>query len=208
VRVAIIPARGGSRRIPGKNIREFHGRTIIAYSIDAAKASGLFERIVVTSDDPKIRAVARQCGAEAIEREMKYAFDEVGTQDVVADALVELEIDAGEPLKIDHVCCIYATAPLLTAEDLKRGYGEMLTLPFGMSYALVDGWYYWGPAKAFGRVPIEVATAVRMDVGDRWIDINTEEDWRRAERMYIATLSIEDRAKLVAKALVDGAKRP
>jgi CMP-N-acetylneuraminic acid synthetase len=182
VNVAIIPARGGSRRIPGKNIREFHGRPIIAYSIDAAKASGLFERIVVTSDDPKIRAVARRCGAEAIEREMKYAFDEVGTQDVVADALLELEIDAGEPLKIDHVCCIYATAPLLTGEDLRRGYLDLIAT--GMVYALVDGWFYWGRPDSFGRIPIDISTAVKGDVGGRWIDINTHEDWQRAERMY------------------------
>lgn len=182
--IAVIPARGGSRRIPRKNIREFHGRPIIAYSIDAAKASGLFERIVVTSDDPKTRIIARQCGAEAIEREMKYAQDDVGTQEVVRDALVELEIAAGKPLALDHVCCIYATAPLLRASDLKNGYIEVMTS--GMNYALTEGWFYWGRPGDFGVVPIDISTAVRIDVGERWIDINTPEDWSRAEKMYAA----------------------
>lgn len=183
--VAIVPARGQSQRIPGKNIRDFMGRPIIAYSIDAALNSNLFDRIVVTSDDQQILKVARQCGAEAIEREMKMCFDDVGTQEVVADALVDLEVAAElaklVPPKIDYVCCIYATAPMLKAMDLHTGFEAMRMTN---EYAWVDGWFYWGKPEWFGYRPLE---GLRMSIPqDRWIDINTEKDWQRAEEMYAA----------------------
>lgn len=179
MRVAIIPARGGSRRISGKNIRLFHGKPIIAYSIAAAKDSGLFDHIVVTSDDPKMRRVAVQCGAVAIQREMTMSFDDVGTQDVTADALVELEATMGLR-DLAEVCCIYATAPMMTAADLKRGYEHMQRAD---EYAYVHGWYYWGKADWFGDVPLTRGVELDRPEG-RWIDINDESDWLRAESMY------------------------
>lgn len=182
--VAIIPARGGSKRIPRKNIRPFHGKPIIAYSIEAAKASGLFDRIVVSTDDTEIADVAIAHGAGLLPRPPELADDETGTQEVTRHALEWLTEQWRHAGKVPgpFACCIYATAPLLTADDLKRGYAYFVTS--GMSYALVDGWFYWGHAGAFGTVPIDIGTAVRCDVGERWIDINTEDDFLKAERMY------------------------
>lgn len=178
--VAIIPAKGRSTRVPGKNIREFHGRPIIAYSIEAARNSGLFEQVVVSSDDHKVRKIARQCGAVAVDRDMRYTFDDIGTQEVVYDALLEMEVAGlGEP---GYVCCIYATAPMLTASDLQRGYAAMMEAG---RYAYIHGWYYWGRADWFGDLPLSYGEELPRPEA-RWIDINTEEDWQRAEQMYAA----------------------
>lgn len=118
--VAIIPARGGSRRIPRKNIRPFAGRPIIAYSIAAARECGLFDRVIVSTDDDEIAAVARNCGAETpFVRPAAWSDDHTGTDAVVAHALRWLA-EQGAPA--DVACCIYATAPFITPEDLRRGY--------------------------------------------------------------------------------------
>lgn len=181
MRVAIIPARGGSRRIPKKNIREFHGRPIIAYSIAAARESELFDHVIVSSDDPKTRKIARQCGAMAIDRESKLSFDDVGTQEVAADALNQMEVELGI-CGVEYMCCIYATAPMLTAHDLRIGHQAMLETE---SYAYIHGWYYWGKADWFDDVPLEDGVELHKPA-DRWIDINTMSDWQRAEEMYAA----------------------
>jgi len=115
--VALIPARGGSKRIPGKNIRPFLGRPMIGWSIAAARASDLFDRIVVTTDDPAIAEVARAEGAEVpFLRDPALADDHAGVTEVVQDGIRRLGL-AGA----DMVCLIYATAPLLRAEDLRSG---------------------------------------------------------------------------------------
>lgn len=181
--VAIIPARGGSVRIPRKNIRLFHGKPIIAYSIEAAKASGLFQHVMVSTDDEEIAQVALDHGAGVVWRGAEMAEESVGTQEVTRHAIRHY------PNLVDYACCIYATAPLLTSDDLKRGYVDFITS--GMDYALVDGWFYWGRADAFGKTPIDITTAVRCDVGGRWIDINTEDDWERAEEMYAGLNLVE-----------------
>lgn len=181
MRVAIIPARGQSRRIPRKNIRMFHGKPIIAYSIEAAKASGLFERIVVTSDDPQIRSIALLCGAEAIEREMKYAQDDVGTQEVTRVALEQVEIARGE--RFEYACCIYATVPMLSENDLHSGLACMFLRG---DYAYVPGWFYWGRAEWFAEQRPLGDSLPWGDLDGRYIDINTEEDFKRAEKMYAA----------------------
>lgn len=122
--VAIIPARGGSKRIPRKNIRPFVGRPIIAYSIAAARECGLFDRIVVSTDDDEIAAVAREYGAETpFIRPPELSDGHTGTDAVVAHALRWLA-EHGTPA--DSVCCIYATAPFLTPEDLRRGYAALI----------------------------------------------------------------------------------
>lgn len=116
--VAIIPARGGSKRIPRKNLRPFCGQPIISWSIRAAKSSGLFERIIVSTDDPEIAGTAIRLGAEVpFERPAELANDHAGTLPVVRHAVDSL-VHAGFP--VTHTCCIYATAPFLRAEDLKR----------------------------------------------------------------------------------------
>ena len=122
--VAVIPARGRSKRIPRKNIRLFAGKPIIAYAIAAARQCGLFDRIVVSTDDAEIAAVARDCGAETpFVRPPDLADDHTGTDAVVAHALNWLE-EHGQAVEL--ACCIYATAPLIQAADLRRAYQTLV----------------------------------------------------------------------------------
>jgi N-acylneuraminate cytidylyltransferase len=117
--IAIIPARGGSKRIPGKNIKDFCGKPIIAWSIEAAKASGLFEHVLVSTDDAEIAKVALAWGAEVpFVRPAEIANDYTGTTEVIAHA-TQWALDQGWPLSA--VCCIYATAPFIQIGDLKQG---------------------------------------------------------------------------------------
>lgn len=119
MRLAVIPARGGSKRIPRKNIKLFGGQPMIGWSIAAAKESGLFDRIIVSTDDPEISAVARQLGAESpFTRPANLADDHTGTTPVIAHAIA-WQNDNGD--KVDEVCCIYATAPFIMVDDLQRG---------------------------------------------------------------------------------------
>ena len=123
--IAIIPARGGSKRIPRKNIREFCGKPIIGHSIEAARESGLFERVVVSTDDPQIAEVARDFGAETpFLRDATLAGDRTPTVPVVGDAVRRLE-EAGFP-RPDAVCCLMATSPLLSAEILRAAHDELM----------------------------------------------------------------------------------
>jgi pseudaminic acid cytidylyltransferase len=169
--VAIIPARGGSRRVPRKNVRDFHGRPIIAYSIEAAKASGLFERVIVSTDDKEIAEVSRFFGAAVFPRE--WDNGDRGTQEVTAEVLRW----TGD---VDRACCIYATAPMLLPGDLCMGLASLREHP----YAYVPGLYYWGRTDAFlSGVPLSEGVEVQFPAG-RYIDINTPEDFEKAERMY------------------------
>lgn len=117
--IAVIPARGGSKRIPRKNIKLFHGKPIIAYSIKCALQSGCFDRVIVSTDDHEIADVARQYGAEVpFMRPAELADDYTGTLDVIAHAIESLDdLDIEDTL----VCCIYPTAPLLEPQDLRHG---------------------------------------------------------------------------------------
>jgi pseudaminic acid cytidylyltransferase len=115
-RLAIIPARGGSRRIPRKNIRDFGGAPVIHWSISAALACGLFDQVVVSTDDEEIAAVARASGAQTpFMRPVALADDFTPTRQVVNHAIEACEGVWG---RFDQVCCIYATAPLIEAHDL------------------------------------------------------------------------------------------
>jgi len=115
--IAIIPARGGSKRIPRKNIKEFCGKLMIAYSIEAAKKSGCFERIIVSTDDIEIASVAKQYGAEVpFIRPDDISDDYATTLDVIAHAITELNLP-----KNTNVCCIYATAPLISSLKISEG---------------------------------------------------------------------------------------
>ena len=121
MKIAVIPARGGSKRIPRKNIKLFGGVPMIAHSIAVARKSGLFDGIVVSTDDEEIAAVARTYGAEVpFMRPAALSDDFAGTTEVVAHATQWL-LDAGMS-SMDAVCCIYATAPFIRAEDLARGW--------------------------------------------------------------------------------------
>jgi pseudaminic acid cytidylyltransferase len=117
--VAVIPARGGSKRIPRKNIRPFAGKPIIGYSIESAIRSGLFDRVVVSTDDSEISDVAREFGAEVpFTRPLTLADDHTGTTEVIAHAV---EWFSGRGVPISAVCCIYPTAPFIQSEDLSEG---------------------------------------------------------------------------------------
>ena len=116
--VAIITARGGSKRIPHKNIKEFCGKPILAYSIEAALASGVFDRVMVSTDDEEIAEVASKYGAEVpFLRSEKTANDYATTKDVLEEVLAEYE-KRGE--HFDTLCCIYPTAPFITPDRLSE----------------------------------------------------------------------------------------
>ena len=121
--IAIIPARGGSKRIPRKNIKEFYGKPLIAYSIQAAFESKLFDKIIVTTDDKEIANVAKKYGADVpFLRPDELSDDFTGTGDVVQHALAWLKSE-GETF--DYACTIYATAPLLQSKYLVQGYNAL-----------------------------------------------------------------------------------
>lgn len=122
-KIAVIPARGGSKRIPLKNIKEFNGSPLISYSIKAALESKLFDKVVVSTDDEKIASVAKSFGAEVpFLRDKSLADDFTGTFAVVKDAYQKLKNSFSS---LDTVCCIYATAPLLKAKHLQEAYNLM-----------------------------------------------------------------------------------
>src|SRR5438270_12846523 len=121
--VAIITARGGSRRIPRKNIRPFLGRPIIAYSIEAALGSGLFDEVMVSTDDDEIAAVAEEHGAAVpFRRSAAMSDDHATTADVLQEVLGEY---GGRGRSFDHACCIYPTAPFVTAERLRVAFARL-----------------------------------------------------------------------------------
>lgn len=122
--LCVIPARGGSKRIPRKNIREFCGKPMIAWSIEAAIKSELFEHIIVSTDDDEIAAVATSQGAEVpFRRPDNLADDHTTTRPVVNHAIREAEQRYGQQ---DHVCCIYPTAPFIQIADLQRGFEQLI----------------------------------------------------------------------------------
>ncbi len=224
--ICVIPARGGSKRIPHKNIRHFRGKPIIAYSIAAARDSGCFDRIIVSTEDPEIRETANTFGAETpFERPAELSDDFAGTGDVMAHAVAWAR-DAG--LDIAYACCVYATAPLLMPEFLRESY-DLIRADPALEYCFsateysapiqralkcrTDGraemfdpeqfvarsqdlepayhdaaQFYWGTADAwltdsriFLRAPL-IYPLPRSHVED----IDTPEDWRRAELMHQA----------------------
>lgn len=116
--IAIITARGGSKRIPYKNIKEFCGRPIIEYSINAALDSKVFDIVMVSTDDEKIAQIARNAGAEVpFMRNEKTANDYATTADVICEVLDEYKKRGSE---FKYACCIYPTAPFITAEKLEK----------------------------------------------------------------------------------------
>jgi N-acylneuraminate cytidylyltransferase len=226
-RIAVIPARGGSKRIPHKNIRPFHGRPMLAWPIAAATASGLFDRIVVSTDDPEIAEVARACGAETpFLRPAELADDHGGVAPVVRHAIQELGASLGAT--IDFACLIYPTAPTLRPEFLREGF-EVLAARPDKAYALsvtsfpapiqrglritadrtleamhpehrltrsqdLEPAYHdaaqfcWGRTQAWlSETPIFSEASLPV-VLPRWLvqDVDTPEDWRRAELMFAA----------------------
>lgn len=136
MRIAVIPARGGSKRIPRKNIKPFCGMPMIAWSIEAAKSSGLFGRIIVSTDDAEIAEVAKQWGAEVpFMRPEALSNDHAGTTPVVAHA-TQWALDQG--FDVSAVCCIYATAPFVQTDDLNRGWEALNSGDWDYAFTVTD----------------------------------------------------------------------
>jgi len=219
--IAIIPARGGSKRIPRKNIKLFRGKPIIQYSIEAAKDSGLFQRIIVSTDDSEIATIANLCGAETpFIRPQELANDYADTISVMAHA-VKSCISMG--LEFDIACCIYPCAPFIRVEDLSNSLLAMKDVdaefcfplthyqspiqralkldgvgrvsPFypefqatrtqDLSPAYYDaGQFYWGKTEAWlSGKPIHSNGFAYLIPSWRVVDIDTADDWDRAEMM-------------------------
>lgn len=220
MRVAIIPARGGSKRIPRKNIKDFCGKPMIAWSIEVAIASGCFDKIIVSTDDQEIGNIALQWGADVpFTRPSQLSDDYTSTIPVIRHAVQWLEANES---KVDYACCIYATAPFISAKDLQAGWelinGSQHDYVFSVtSYAfpiqraiqiteqgrvamfnpehfmtrsqdLEEAWhdagqFYWGTAEAWcdqRAIFGESSIAVKLP-RYRVQDIDTSEDWKRAE---------------------------
>jgi N-acylneuraminate cytidylyltransferase len=145
MKIAIIPARGGSKRIPKKNIKEFSGRPIIAWSIEAAKMCKMFDRIIVSTDDYEIAAIAKQLGADVpFMRPKHLADDYTGTSAVVKDVIQNIHKN-GE--HVSYVCCIYATAPFISSKYLIKAYQDLINQ--NKSYAFSVTTYSFPVERSF-----------------------------------------------------------
>ena len=148
--VAIITARGGSKRIPRKNIKEFNGRPIIAYSIKAALDSGIFDEVMVSTDDREIAEVAKENGATIpFIRSANTSDDFASTADVIREVLEKYK---EQGIEFEYACCIYPTAPFVTGEKLLKAYGALIetgadswvpvtkfSFPIWRSFKMIDG---------------------------------------------------------------------
>lgn len=221
--VLMIPARGGSKRLPRKNVRLFHGKPMIAWSIKAALASGVATRVVVSTDDDEIAGIAEAYGAEVpFRRPAELADDHATTLDVIVHALEALAAQGVSP---ERFCCLYATAPFVRPSDLRESLASWSGSPFEYCFSAttydypvqralrrtadggVDmlwpqyrdsrsqdleetlhdaGQFYWGLSSAFlARRPV-LSPAAMPFLLPRWRvqDIDTPEDWQRAESMF------------------------
>ena len=223
--IAIIPARGGSKRITKKNIKNFCGKPIISYSIQAAIKTVLFDKIVVSTDSHEIAEIAVKYGAEVpFIRPKELADDFVGTDEVIIHAL-NWFIEHGENVR--YVCCIYATAPFIKPEYIKKGYESLIkekatsavsvttySYPIYRSLILDErgrlrmqwpeyiktrsqdlpvvyhdaGQFYWADVKKYLSEKKLYSNDAIPVIIPRYLvqDIDTEEDWQRAELMYKA----------------------
>ena len=220
--IAIIPARGGSKRIPRKNIKDFYGKPLIAYTIEVALASKLFDKVMVTTDDEEIASIAKQYGAEVpFLRPKELSDDFIGTQDVIDHAVKYVE-ENGE--KYEYVCTIYATAPLLQEKYLIDGFEKLknsdainafsaTSMPFpiqrtfkvntngrcemftpehfmsrsqDLEEAYQDaGQFYWTKLDKKSEKIMFADDSIPIILPRHLVqDIDTLEDWQRAEIMY------------------------
>jgi pseudaminic acid cytidylyltransferase len=136
MKVAIIPARGGSKRIPRKNIKEFFGKPIIAWSIEAALKSNCFDRVIVSTDDQEIANIAKEYGAEIpFIRPSELSDDYSGTIPVIKQAIQWLIENSQEPCL---VCCLYATAPFVSPDDIERGLEQLKNTNSSYSFTVTS----------------------------------------------------------------------
>lgn len=224
MKIAVIPARGGSKRIPRKNILAFGGKPMIAWSIEAALQSGCFEQVIVSTDDDEIKSVALEYGASVpFKRPAELSNDYVGTVPVIQHAAEWLVQNKVRPT---HICCLYATAPFVTAEDLRKGAEILIQADADCSYAFSvtsyafpiqralrltqtgrigmvypehyetrsqdleeayhdAGQFYWGTTEAWLEAkPLFTSDSLPVQLPRHRVqDIDTLEDWQRAEWM-------------------------
>jgi len=223
MRLCVIPARGGSKRIPRKNIKEFNGQPIIAYSIKVAIASKCFDKVIVSTDDSEISEVAKSFGAEVpFLRPKELSDDYAGTIPVIKHAIEWFDNQDKPP---SEVCCIYATAPFLQVDAIRNAYKQMrhenadycfsltsFAFPIQRAFKLTmgkrinmfypdlyekrsqdldkayhdAGQFYWGKAEAFKLQRPLFSSAASPYILPRHLvqDIDTKEDWKRAELMF------------------------
>ena len=221
--ICVIPARGGSKRIPRKNIKLFNDKPIISYSIEAAIKTNCFSQVIVSTNDDEISEVAIKYGAQVpFVRPKELSNDYIGTIPVIKHAIEWMEKDN---IIFENVCCLYATAPFISPQIISKSYQQLkesksdycfsvTTFPYPIQRSIklikdkkvkmfypkyLDtrsqdleeayhdaGQFYWGTAKAFkDEIPIfsEAASAFILP---RYLvqDIDTMEDWIRAEAMH------------------------
>ena len=222
--IAVIPARGGSKRILRKNIKLFGGKPMIAYAINAAKQSGLFDHVVVSTDDEEIATIAQELGAEIpFIRVGDLANDHTATVPVISHAIKVCEAMGWN---IDYVCCIYPAVPFIEMNDLQGALKQIETggadycfpitkMPSAIQRALKinnDGFlspfypgfeltrtqdlesayydagqFYWGKKDAWLTKPQIHSCGMGFIIPSwRVVDIDTPEDWERAELLALA----------------------
>lgn len=224
--IAVIPARGGSKRIPRKNIRPFFGKPMIAWSIAAARESGCFDRVIVSTDDDEIAEVAMAFGAEVpFRRPAELSDDHATTVPVIAHAVRWQQAHAA----VERACCIYATAPFVRAEDIRAGLELLETGGCSYVFSVTSyafpiqralrlgadghvgmfqpehsatrsqdleeayhdaGQFYWGGATTWlAQTPIFDTAAAGLRLPRKRVqDIDSVEDWERAEIIFQALL--------------------
>lgn len=224
MKIAVIPARGGSKRIPRKNIRDFAGKPMIAHAIDAALASGMFEHVVVSTDDQEIAEIARARGAELpFMRPAELADDHTPTVPVIAHA-VQVCSELG--WQVDYACCIYPGVPFIEIDDLRCAFSLLAKTGAAYSFPITEfpsaiqralrrlpdgrivpmqpeyeltrtqdlepayhdvGQFYWGSAQSWYSCPRIHSSGAGLPIPNwRVVDIDTPEDWARAEFLFKA----------------------
>ena len=223
MRLCVIPARGGSKRIPRKNIKFFFGQSMIGYSIKAAIASECFDKVIVSTDDQEIAEVAKSFGAEVpFMRPDELANDYTTTIPVIKHAIEWFDDQGQSP---SEVCCLYATAPFIQEDSIRRAYKKMkqeradycftvTSFAFPIQRAIKitvenriemfypehfetrsqdleesyhdAGQFYWGKAEAFKQQKPLFSKSATPYILPRHLvqDVDTPEDWKRAELMY------------------------
>lgn len=224
MKIAVIPARGGSKRIPRKNIKDFCGKPMIAHAISAAKQSGLFEHVIVSTDDEEIARIAAEWGAETpFVRSPELADDHTPTVPVIAHAITACQALGWE---VDFACCIYPGVPFIQIDDLKRALELLQTSQAAYSFPITEfpsaiqralrrlpngqmqplypeneltrtqdlepafhdaGQFYWGKPDAWLTNNKIHRSGVGLPIPNwRVVDIDTPDDWERAEILYTA----------------------
>ena len=225
MRLCVIPARGGSKRIPRKNIKSFCGQVMIGYSIKAALDSQCFDQVIVSTDDAEVAEVAKSFGAIVpFVRPDELADDYAGTVPVIKHA-IEWFNDQGQTPS--EVCCLYATAPFVKAIAIRKAYEQMQCTQADYCFTVASfafpiqraikvtvenriemfypkhletrsqdleesyhdaGQFYWGKAEAFKQQKSLFSKSSTPYILPRHLvqDIDTPEDWKRAELMYQA----------------------